>query len=375
LLNTFGTQNTAMGTDAMVHNVGGNFNDAVGAFALFSNIDGVSNNAFGNGALEVNFHASSNTAIGDLALLNNDSTGANLGNENTAVGSGALESNVDGDSNTAVGAFALFNDQAVGGFPNGVSNNAIGRDALTTLTTGSFNQAIGVNALSSLTDGISNVAIGDNTMISSDGSYNTAVGFDTGANATLATSSENIYIGDSAGTFDFLGNSIGDEAGVIRIGSSFSGTAACFINGIANNGPFADAVTIDPTTGQLGGMSSSARFKKDIEPMNKTSEAIYSLKPVTFHYKKDKTNTPWFGLIAEDVAKVNPALIGVDKEGKPYCVAYDKVNAMLLNEFLKEHKTVQELKKQVAELTAGLQKVSAQLELSKTAPQTVLSDR
>src|SRR5262249_32176707 len=225
------------------------------------------------------------------------------------------------------------------------------------------------------TDGAGNVAIGDDALFSSDGSYNTAVGYAVGENLTLATSSENIYIGDSAGTLDFLGNPGGDEFGVIRIGSFSSGTNACFINGIANNGPFADTVTIDPAAGQLGGLPSSARFKKDIEPRDKTSEAIYSLKPVTFHYKKDKTNTPWFGLIAEDVAKVNPALIGVDKEGKPYCVAYDKVNAMLLNEFLKEHRKVQELEATVAKLTAVVEKESAQLELSKPAPQTALNNQ
>src|SRR5262249_20836800 len=148
--------------------------------------------------------------------------------------------------------------------------------------------------------------------------------------------------------------------------------------GINGNGPFGATVQIDPATGQLGTNVSSVRFKKDIDAMDKSSEAIFSLKPVTFHYKNDKTNTPQWGLIAEEVAKVNPALIAVDGEGKPYTVRYDAVNAMLLNEFLKEHKafveehrTVEELKKQIEVLTAGLQKVSAQLELSKAAPQTV----
>src|SRR6476620_9975919 len=110
--------------------------------------------------------------------------------------------------------------------------------------------------------------------------------------------------------------------------------------------------------------------------MNKASEASCSLNPVTFHYKNDKTNNPQFGLIAEEVAKVNPALIAVDKEGKPYSVRYQQINAMLLNEFLKEHRTVQEqgatitqLKSMVETLTAGLQKVSAQLEVSRTVQQ------
>jgi hypothetical protein len=134
--------------------------------------------------------------------------------------------------------------------------------------------------------------------------------------------------------------------------------------------------------GQLGTVASSERFKKDVAIMGQASEGILSLRPVTFHYKTDGENTPQFGLIAEEVAKVNPALVMPDKEGKPYTVRYDAVNAMLLNEFLKERRDVQELKitvveqqKQIAALIAGLQKVSAQLEMSKPAPQTVLNDQ
>jgi hypothetical protein len=133
--------------------------------------------------------------------------------------------------------------------------------------------------------------------------------------------------------------------------------------------------------GQLGTMSSSRRFKHEIKPMDTASEAILLLKPVTFNYKSDNANTPQFGLIAEDVAEVNPDLIVRDNDGKMYTVRYDAVNAMLLNEFLKEHRTVNELRttvaqqqKQLEALTAGLQKVSAQLELNKTAPQTVLNN-
>jgi len=127
--------------------------------------------------------------------------------------------------------------------------------------------------------------------------------------------------------------------------------------------------------GQLGTVVSSERFKKDINPMDRTSEDILSLRPVTFHYKSDAKGTPQFGLIAEEVAKVNPALVLPDKEGKPFTVRYDAVNAMLLNEFLKEHRTVEQLQKQVEALTAGLQKVSAQLEASKPAPQVAANGR
>jgi septal ring factor EnvC (AmiA/AmiB activator) len=151
-------------------------------------------------------------------------------------------------------------------------------------------------------------------------------------------------------------------------------------------------VSIDVVTHQLGVGVSSERFKKDIDPMDKTSEAIFSLRPVTFHYKNDTTDTSQFGLIAEEVAKVNPALIAVDKEGKPYSVRYSQINAMLLNEFLKEHKKVEEQQASIADLkstvalqqketqvltaqlkeqAALIQRVSARLEVSKLAPQVV----
>src|SRR5262249_39997062 len=171
----------------------------------------------------------------------------------------------------------------------------------------------------------------------------------------------------------------------IRIGNPSS--AQCFIAGIVGTGPFSSTVTIDPATGQLGELVSSERFKKDIDTMDKASEAIFSLKPVTFHYKKDKTNTPQFGLIAEEVAKVNPALIGVDKAKKPYTVRYEAVNAMLLNEFLKEHRKVEEQQASISQLksemqamvaqlkeqAAQIQKVSAQLEMSKPAAKVVVN--
>ena len=150
--------------------------------------------------------------------------------------------------------------------------------------------------------------------------------------------------------------------------------------GVANAVP----VLID-SAGQLGTMSSSLLFKKEIKPMDRASEAILALKPVTFHYKSDKTGTPQFGLIAEEVAEVNPDLVVRDENGEVYTVRYDAVNAMLLNEFLKEHREVAELKSTVAEQRKGMeamaaqlkeqaaqiQKVSAQLEARKPAPQVV----
>jgi hypothetical protein len=134
-----------------------------------------------------------------------------------------------------------------------------------------------------------------------------------------------------------------------------------------------DPVVVD-ANGQLGTATSSARFKTDIKPMDKTSEAILALKPVSFQYKSDSNGMPQFGLIAEEVAKVNPDLVVRDRKGEIYSVRYEAVNAMLLNEFLKEHRKVEQLEKQIEALTAGLQKVSAEIELSKPAPQTALNN-
>jgi Chaperone of endosialidase len=174
-----------------------------------------------------------------------------------------------------------------------------------------------------------------------------------------------------------------DESGKIRIGRQGLQTATFIagIRGIATANANAIPVLID-STGQLGTASSSRRFKKEIKPMNRVSEAILALKPVTFHYKSDNSGTPQFGLIAEEVAQANPDLVVHDENGEIYTVRYDAVNAMLLNEFLKEHKKVEELEgivtslaATVKEQAAQIQKVSAQLELSKPTPQTVLNDQ
>ena len=172
------------------------------------------------------------------------------------------------------------------------------------------------------------------------------------------------------------------ESNTIRIGGGvfgFGPQTAAFIAGISGTAVVGDAVVVDEN-GQLGTVASSARFKKNIKPMDKTSEAILGLKPVSFQYRSDSKGTPQFGLIAEEVAKVNPDLVVRNSNGEIYSVRYDQVNAMLLNEFLKEHRrndeqqaTITHQQKQIDALTAGLQKVSAQLELSKAAPQTVLN--
>ncbi|HJW37451.1 MAG TPA: tail fiber domain-containing protein [Candidatus Udaeobacter sp.] len=391
-----GAGNTGFGWHALSSVGGANYNTAIGAGALVLNT------------------GDSNTAVGTVALLLN-TTGPN----NTAVGTDALVHNVAGDSNTAVGAFTLFNNTTIMA-NSGISNNAIGRAALHSNTTGSFNQAIGVNALLNNTTGNLNIAIGDDAEFNTTGNENVTVGAGNNGPNGITIGSNNVAVGTHAGlgiTSGGLNTVLGDSAGTnlntaseniyighdvnptgmgfefntVRIGDNLNGAMGshCFIGGITGNGPFGAPVSINVANGQLGVGVSSERFKKDIGPMGNTSEAIFSLKPVTFHYKNDETNTPQWGLIAEAVAKVDPALIAVDKEGKPYTVRYDQINAMLLNEFLKEHKKVEEQQATIAELknemqtvvaqleeqAAQIQKVNAQMAVSKAAPQTVLNNR
>jgi hypothetical protein len=393
LLNTSGIENTAVGTEALVFNETGSFNSAVGTFALNNNIDGSNNSAFGERALTFNVHGSYNTAIGNGALLTNDITGNNLANSNTAVGNEALLINSDGDSNTAVGADALGSNtigngnsaigaDALHNNSSGSGNTANGLQALLNNTTGGGNTAEGIFALSNNTGGNGNTAMGNHALSGNiDGSSNVALGDNAGSNAT--TGSGNVYIG--AGMHGVAGES---DACYIR--SIFGQTSAGGIPVLIN----ADQ--------KLGTAPSSKRFKQDIKPMDKASDTLFALKPVVFRYKKeiDPAGTPQLGLVAEDVENVNPDLVVRDKEGKPYSVRYDQVNAMLLNEFLKEHRTVQEQgqelqkqattiakqQKQIEALNVGLQKVSAQLatggvrptsglEVSKSTPQTVVKNQ
>jgi len=195
--------------------------------------------------------------------------------------------------------------------------------------------------------------------------------------------SNNIYIG--AGVVGPL-----QESNTIHIGDNLPtdpGSSACFIGGINGQTTTSGTAVFINSSGKLGTITSSARFKKDINPMDRASEALFSLKPVTFRYKKeiDPASIPQFGLVAEEVEKVNPDLVVRDKEGNPYSVRYEAVNAMLLNEFLKEHRKNKEQQATIAQLKSGMetltatvkeqaaqiQKVSAQLEASKPAPQVV----
>ena len=275
------------------------------------------------------------------------------------TGASALARNDSGNANTANGTAALFTNTT------GSYNTAVGDDALDDNATGSYNTAVGKDALGANRKGNQNTAIGSLALDHCKGensSGNIALG--NGAGTTLTLGKDNIYIGNPGQM---------TEANTIRIGTTGI-HAATFIAGISGAAVVGDTVVVDGN-GQLGTVASAARFKKEIRPMDKTSEAILALKPVTFEYKNDSKGTPQFGLIADEVAMVNPDLVVRDRKGEVYSVRYEAVNAMLLNEFLKEHRKVEQLEKDVAVLTSGLQKVSAQLELSKPAAQTVLNDQ
>jgi Chaperone of endosialidase len=336
LLNNTGNENTAIGFQALLSNTSGEANTAIGLAALESNTTGGFNTATGWSALGLNQIGFGNTAMGVLALTANTTS-----NNNTAIGADALQNN-NADNNTANGSYALYSNTT------GNGNTASGFSALLLNTTGSNNIALGASAGYNLTGGNSNIDIG---------------------NAGVAGDSRTIRIGTKP---THRNTYIAGISGV---------TVA---NGVG--------VMID-TNGHLGTVASSARFKTEIKSMDKGSEAILALKPVTFRYKKelDPDGIPQFGLVAEEVEKVNPALVARDDQGKAYTVRYEAVNAMLLNEFLKEHKKVAELEatvsklkaqeKEIAELKAALkqqaaqiQKVSAQLEASVRAQQTVVSN-
>src|SRR5438477_2979226 len=368
----YGGDNTAEGTDALFSLTTGTDNTAIGFDALFSNTSGDSNTATGSQALVSNSTGVRNTANG-FAALNSNTTGE----MNTATGRAALVNNTTGNNNPADSHHALFNNLT------GLRNAATGSFALLSNTTGNHNTAIGYFALFSSTTGDSNTADGYDALVNNTtGADNIALGNFAGGN--LTTGDNNIDVGN-------LG--VAAEANTIRIGTEGTQTNA-YLAGIYQTNIARGLVVKVDSDGHLGTVGSSERFKDEIKPMNKASEGILAFKPVTFHYKKelDPDGTPQFGLVAEDVEKVNPDLVVRDADGKPYTVRYEAVNAMLLNEFLKEHRTVEEQKatiaqlrkdfqsrlaeeqKQIQTLTAGLQKVSTQLELSKPAAQTVVDN-
>ena len=362
--NTTGGDNTANGFEALSSNTEGNNNTANGFETLLFNITGSSNTAIGNQAL-LNNTADANTATGAFALQANTIGGALVTVQgfdvgpNTAVGSHALESNIDSSGNTTVGYQALRSMlTGLTGLPELGISTAVGFQALANVNgpDNYANDAFGYQALLDLTDGNTNVAIG------------------TRAGRGLTTGFGNIYVGA------FRPAPVATESHHTYIGN---------INSTSVSGAGTDSVTVDLTTGLLGHLSSSRRYKENIKPMDNASETLYRLKPVTYRYKKDvdRTQSLDYGLIAEDVANVDPNLAVRDGKGQIESVRYTAVNAMLLNEFLKEHSRVQELETTVArqakemealtaqlkEQAAQIQNVSAQIEVRNPAPQMVVN--
>jgi hypothetical protein len=425
--------NTADGQNALANVTTGAANTAVGWFSLFSDADGSFNTGMGAGTLLFNTSGVDNTAVGAAALLNNTT-----GSDSTAVGIAALASNT-ADANTATGAFALH-DNTIGGTletlstPFGIfdigpntavgshalernldssGNTAVGYQALGSMVSGlsglgfshlgistavgfqalanangsnvTANDAYGYHALFSLTDGNGNLAIGTQALSDlTEGVNNIGIGFDAGLG--LTTGDANIYIGVFAGQ---------------GAASESSHTYIRNINITSVSGADTDTVTVDLNTGLLGHLTSSRRHKEDIKAMDNASENLYRLKPVTYRYKKeiDRTQALDYGLIAEDVAEIDPNLTARNREGQIESVRYNAINAMMLNEFLKEHQKVEEqarkvqeqeatiaklksavarqqqgmevLTAQLKEQAAQIQKVSAQIQMSKVSPKVV----
>lgn len=339
-------------------------NTAEGQAALLSLMTGGFNTAVGFLSLRANTTSSFNTAIGAGTLL------VSTTDNNTAIGAAALLRNNIGSANTATGTVALFYN-----------------------TEGSLNTANGYQALYSNTNGSLNTAIGNSTLLNNaTGTGNTAIGFAAGLSIT---GSGNVCLGAS---LDGVA-AVNDTTWIRNVYSSVATARPVYVN----------------SSNKIGTLSSSRRYKEEIKSMSNSSEALFALKPVTFRYKKqiDPTQTLSFGLIAEEVAEIDPELITRDKNGKPETVRYEAVNAMLLNEFLKEHRRVREQRTQIDELNsrvaiqeatiarqrkdfettvtklkkdletvvahlkeqdANLQKVSAQIDTGKSAPHVVLNN-
>jgi hypothetical protein len=379
-------QNTAYGTDALAQNTTGTSNSAFGYYALFANGTGTDNTGNGYLALYSNQNGTGNTAVGGKALY------TNLANYNTATGYGALYSNYTGTSNAADGFKALLSNQTgsnntAGGYEalysnttggantaegadalyynNGDLNTAVGASALSTNQSGTYNTATGATALELNTIGNYDTAIGAGALFENQsGSFNVALGFYSGYN--LTTGSNNI---------DIANEGVAGDNNTIKIGVQGTQTAT-YIAGIHGATIASGVAVVVDAAGQLGVKTSSARFKEAIKPMDDASEAILALKPVTFRYKKelDPQGIPQFGLVAEQVEKVDPDLVVRDEKGQVFTVRYEAVNAMLLNEFLKEHQRVQELETrldamagQMTEQARAIEAVSNKVEMNRVS--------
>jgi len=353
--------NTAEGQNALFMLTSGLWNTALGAFTLYNDTSGSGNTAVGINGLRNNVTGGLNTAVGlDALFANNGDPTVGQGSNNCAVGGFALFANTTGNNNTADGAFALSANSTASG------NTAIGSHALERNTAGGGNTAIGQAALNENTTGNFNTAIGTAALLVASGSSNTVVGSGAGGN-------------------------VGGANNVICIGQGVAGadvSNSCYIGSIWSQPGGSQAVYVN-SDGKLGALVSSRRFKDNIQSLDKRSNALFSLHPVSFRYKKeiDPEGTLQFGLVAEEVENVNPNLVLHDKEGKPYSVRYDQVSAMVLNEFLKEHQRVQELENSLAaqrkdfraaiaelkkQTDLKIQKAAAQIELKRTASRMVV---
>ncbi|HEX3817812.1 MAG TPA: tail fiber domain-containing protein [Chthoniobacterales bacterium] len=373
-----------MGEDALLSGGSGEVDStALGYEALYSSTGGVQNTAVGWQAMYHNTTGGANVGIGAAALDANTTGQANVG-----VGLYALVANTTGTGNVAVGSTAL---QA---HASGFQNVAIGYGAMSIGTTGDYNTAIGNSAMA-FSSGSENTALGDSAMNKATGSDNVAMGRSAGLNLA---GSGNIVIGQYSGQNLTKGSNnieIGNQGvkkddAIIRIGA-VGAQKQTFIAGISGATISNGVAVMVNSKGQLGVATSSARFKDDIQPMKDASDVLLALQPVTFRYKKelDSLGTPQFGLVAEQVAKVDPDLVARDEQGQPYTVRYEAVNAMLLNEFLKEHRKVQTLETRLAEQdkinaemraalaaqAAQIQKVSAQVQVARGEPQVAAAAR
>ncbi len=346
-LDAIGAGNTAIGFQTLQSNTTGIFNTATGVHALYSNANGSQNTANGTAALYSNTTGTGNTAIGAEALYENTS-----GSSNTANGSVALKANTSGLDNTATGASALFVNTT------GSSNTATGAGALQASTSGSYNTATGVLALAGLTSGIWNTADGQGALENvTDGQLNVALGYWAGYD--ILSGNDNIDICNVGQNYD---------NGITRIGTDGIQTSA-YIAGVYNATASGGSPVYITSSGQLGLLTSSRRYKEHIQSMADASDVLLSLRPVTFRYKPDidPKGIPQFGLVAEEVDQVDPDLVVHDDQHGIYTVRYEAVNAMLLNEFQKEHRQVEEqaakvdaLEKKLDELQAMVNRLSSQ---------------
>jgi hypothetical protein len=362
--NTTGSTNTAVGLNALFSNTTATANSAVGFAALFRNTTGTWNSAFGQGALYSNTVGSYNTATGVNALFENTTGEYNTadgvqalysttnGQYNTASGYQALYANTTGGGNTAVGATALLSNTTA------YNNSAFGSAALHGNTTGAQNAGLGAYSLHKNTVGSNNVAVGYSAMYNNtSGANNVAIGLNAGYNLTSGSNNIDISNEGSAG-----------DSGTIKIGAASTQTKT-FIAGIENSKITGAAVYVT-SSGQLGVLASSERYKTDIAPMGVKSKNLERLRPVTFHLKSDPHGALQYGLIAEEVDKVYPELVIRDEAGQIQGVRYDELTPMLLNEMQRQKTQLKAIQQRIVDLTRDVQ--TAMRQNSGATPQVAM---